>query len=156
MGGDSYVTRGYFGARSQQTGDTFLTLTPHTLSHGLLFAFLYYACAVFVSSASTVHLFLVILTRQFVCRLVCFLPEWHSQVSPPATEPPSYVSQTKHFGDQMDHFKYVQNKCTLTEDLCREQEIAFIPIVAESSGGWHRVALEQFQKLGSILARQTG
>ena len=102
------------------------------------------------------YLFLVILTRQFVCRLVCFLPEWHSQVSPPATEPPSYVSQTKHFGDQMDHFKYVQNKCTVTEDLCREQIIAFIPIVAESLGGWHRVALEQFQKLGSILARQTG
>ena len=94
------------------------------------------------------YLFLVILTRQFVCRLVCFLPEWHSQVSPPATEPPSYVSQTKHFGDQMDHFKYVQNKCRVTED--------FISIVAESLGGWHRVALEQFQKLGSILARQTG
>ena len=54
------------------------------------------------------YLFLVILTRQFVCRLVCFLPEWHSQVSPPATEPPSYVSQTKHFGDQMDHIKYVE------------------------------------------------
>ena len=126
------------------------------MSHGLLFVCLYYACAVFVSSASTVHLFLVILTRQFVCRLVCFLPEWHSQVSPPATEPPFYVSQTKHFGDQMDHFKYVQNKCTVTEDLCREQGIAFIPIVAESLGGWHRVAREQFQKLGSILARQTG
>ena len=78
------------------------------------------------------YLFLVILTRQFVCRLVCFLPEWHSQVSPPATEPPSYVSQTKHFGDQRDHFKYVQNKCRVTQDLCREQGIAFIPNVAES------------------------
>ena len=126
------------------------------MSHGLLFVFLYFACAVFVSSASTVHLFLVILTRQFVCRRVCFLPEWHSQVSPPATELPSYVSQTKHFGDQMDHFKYVQNKCRVTQDLCREQGIAFIPIVAESLGGWQRVAREQFQKLGSILARQTG
>ena len=44
----------------------------------------------------------------------------------------------------------------MTEDLCREQGIAFIPIVAESLGGWHRVALEQLQKLGSVLARHTG
>ena len=36
------------------------------------------------------------------------------------------------------------NKCRVTEDLCREQGIAFIPIVAESLGGWHKVALEQF------------
>ena len=34
--------------------------------------------------------------------------------------------------------------------------IAFIPIVAESLGGWHKVALEQFRKLGSALARHTG
>ena len=44
----------------------------------------------------------------------------------------------------------------MTEELCREQGIAFIPIVAESLGGWHQVALEQFQKLGSALARHTG
>ena len=48
------------------------------------------------------------------------------------------------------------NKCRVTEDLCREQGIAFIPIVAESLGGWHKVALEQFRKLGSALARHTG
>ena len=39
---------------------------------------------------------------------------------------------------------------------CREQGIKFIPIVAESLGGWHKVALEQFRKLGSALARHTG
>ena len=49
-----------------------------------------------------------------------------------------------------------ENKCRVTEELCREQRIAFIPIVAESLGGWHQVALEQFQKLGSALARHTG
>ena len=48
------------------------------------------------------------------------------------------------------------NKCRVTKDLCREQGIAFIPIVAESLGGWHKVALEQFRKLGSALARHTG
>jgi len=48
------------------------------------------------------------------------------------------------------------NKCRVTEDLCREQGIAFIPIVAESLGGWHKIALEQFSKLGSALGRHTG
>ena len=49
-----------------------------------------------------------------------------------------------------------ENKCRVTEELCREQGIAFIPIVAESLGGWHQIALEQFRKLGSALARHTG
>ena len=49
-----------------------------------------------------------------------------------------------------------ENKCRNTEELCREQGIKFIPIVAESLGGWHKVALEQFSKLGSALARHTG
>ena len=48
------------------------------------------------------------------------------------------------------------NKCRGTEELCREQGIKFIPIVAESLGGWHKVALEQFSKPGSALARHTG
>ena len=44
----------------------------------------------------------------------------------------------------------------MTEDLYWEQGITFIPIVAQSLGDWHRVAQEQFQKLGSALARHTG
>ena len=48
-----------------------------------------------------------------------------------------------------------ENKCRIAEELCREQEIAFIPVVAESLGGWHQVALDQFWKLGSALARHT-
>ena len=49
-----------------------------------------------------------------------------------------------------------ENKCRIAEELCREKEIAFIPVVAESLGGWHQVALDQFRKLGSALARHTG
>ena len=49
-----------------------------------------------------------------------------------------------------------ENKCRVAEELCREQGIAFIPVVAESLGGWHQVALDQFRKLGSALARHTG
>ena len=49
-----------------------------------------------------------------------------------------------------------ETKCRVAEELCREQGIAFIPVVAESLGGWHQVALDQFRKLGSALARHTG
>ena len=48
------------------------------------------------------------------------------------------------------------NKMRVTADLCDQQGIAFIPVVAESMGGWHRIALEQLRKLGSALARHTG
>ena len=39
---------------------------------------------------------------------------------------------------------------------CRRQGIIFLPIGAESLGGWHPVAVEQIQKLGSAMAPQTG
>ena len=48
------------------------------------------------------------------------------------------------------------NKMRGTAELCEQQGIAFIPVVAESMGGWHKVALEQLKKLGSALARHTG
>ena len=48
------------------------------------------------------------------------------------------------------------NKMRVTAELCDQQGIAFIPVVAESMGGWHKVALEQLRKLGSALARHTG
>ena len=44
----------------------------------------------------------------------------------------------------------------ITADLCNEQGISFIPVVAESTGGWHKIAIEQLKKLGSALARHTG
>ena len=49
-----------------------------------------------------------------------------------------------------------QNKMRVTADLCDQQGIAFIPMAAESLGGWHKVTLEQLRKLGSALARHTG
>ena len=48
------------------------------------------------------------------------------------------------------------NKMRGTADLCDQEGIAFIPLVAESMGGWHKVALEQLKKLGSSLAKHTG
>ena len=47
-------------------------------------------------------------------------------------------------------------KMRVTADQCDQQGIAFIPVVAESLGGWHKVGLEQLRKLGSALARHTG
>ena len=48
------------------------------------------------------------------------------------------------------------NKMRVTADLCDQQRIAFIPVVAESMGDWHKVAVEQLRKLGSALARHSG
>ena len=42
------------------------------------------------------------------------------------------------------------------EDLCRQQGLAFLPLVAESLGAWHPSAQKQVKKLGSALARHTG
>ena len=39
---------------------------------------------------------------------------------------------------------------------CRRQGIVFLPLAAESLGGWHPVAVAQLGKLGAALARQTG
>ena len=39
---------------------------------------------------------------------------------------------------------------------CRQQGIAFIPLAADTFGGWHGVANKQVQKLGRALARQSG
>ena len=41
-------------------------------------------------------------------------------------------------------------------ELCQAEGLAFIPIVAESLGGWHSVAVVQIKKIGSALARHTG
>ena len=41
------------------------------------------------------------------------------------------------------------------EEECRRQGIAFLPIVAETFGGWHPEAGRQVKKLGAALARGT-
>ena len=48
------------------------------------------------------------------------------------------------------------NKVRGAEEECRAQGIAFLPLVAESFGGWHNVADREVKKLGSALARHTG
>ena len=42
------------------------------------------------------------------------------------------------------------------EEDCRQQGIAFTPMVAESFGGWHSAAEQEVRKLGTALARHTG
>ena len=42
------------------------------------------------------------------------------------------------------------------EEECRRQGIAFLPLVAESFGGWHSGAQREVKKLGVALARHTG
>ena len=42
------------------------------------------------------------------------------------------------------------------EEECRRQGIAFLPLVAESFGGWHSCAQREVKKLGAALARHTG
>ena len=38
------------------------------------------------------------------------------------------------------------------EDECRRQGIAFLPMAAESFGGWHPAAEREFRKLGAALS----
>ena len=41
------------------------------------------------------------------------------------------------------------------DELCRTEGLAFVPIVAESLGGFHSVAIEQLTRIASALARHT-
>ena len=49
-----------------------------------------------------------------------------------------------------------ERKMRGAEEDCRQQGIAFIPMVAESFGGWHSAAEQEVKKLGTALARHTG
>ena len=42
------------------------------------------------------------------------------------------------------------------EEECRRQGIAFLPLIAETFGGWHAGAEREVKKLGAALARHTG
>ena len=41
-------------------------------------------------------------------------------------------------------------------NFCTIVGIAFLPLVAESFGGWHSGAVREVKKLGAALARHTG
>ena len=45
---------------------------------------------------------------------------------------------------------------TQSAEACRLEGMVFTPLVAETLGGWHEIAVEQIKKLGSALARHTG
>ena len=57
-------------------------------------------------------------------------------------------------GHALDH-AYTR-KVNGAEEECRRQGIAFLPLVAESFGGWHSGAVREVKKLGAALARHTG
>ena len=42
------------------------------------------------------------------------------------------------------------------EEECRRQGISFLPMAAESLGGWHPAAEREVRKLGAALSRHTG
>ena len=49
-----------------------------------------------------------------------------------------------------------ERKMNAAAELCRQQGIAFLPLAAESLGGWHQVAEREVKKLAAALARNTG
>ena len=49
-----------------------------------------------------------------------------------------------------------ERKMNGAEADCTRQGIAFLPIVAETFGGWHPDAKREVKKLGAALARHTG
>ena len=57
-------------------------------------------------------------------------------------------------GFALDHAH--KGKLDGAEEACRRQGLAFLPLVAETFGGWHPSAQTEVKKLGSALARHTG
>ena len=49
-----------------------------------------------------------------------------------------------------------KRKMSGAEEECRRQGITFLPMAAESLGGWHKVAVDQVEKLARAMARHTG
>ena len=46
-----------------------------------------------------------------------------------------------------------ERKMRTSADACRAQGITFLPLAAETFGGWHEVAVDQVRKLAGALAR---
>ena len=49
-----------------------------------------------------------------------------------------------------------ERKMTAAAEDCQQQGIAFLPLAAESLGGWHQTAEREVKKLAAALARNTG
>ena len=41
-------------------------------------------------------------------------------------------------------------------EACQREGVIFVPMVTESFGGWHEVAVTEGERLGAALARQYG
>ena len=52
--------------------------------------------------------------------------------------------------------KAFDRKLARVGEACRQQGLAFIPVAADTLGGWHKVAAQQIKKLGAVLARHKG
>ena len=57
-------------------------------------------------------------------------------------------------GHALDHA--YGRKINGAEEDCRGQGIAFLPMVAETFGGWHSAAQREVKRLGAALSRHTG
>ena len=42
------------------------------------------------------------------------------------------------------------------DERCAREGIVFLPLAADTFGGWHEVALEVFKRMGQQVARQVG
>ena len=40
-------------------------------------------------------------------------------------------------------------------EACQQEGVIFMPMVTESFGGWHEVAVTEVERLGAALARQS-
>ena len=49
-----------------------------------------------------------------------------------------------------------ERKMVGAAEACRSEGIVFLPLAAETFGGWHEVAVLQVNKLASALARHNG
>ena len=67
----------------------------------------------------------------------------------------SLTISEENFKDTTVHHAFVR-KANGAEEECRRQGIAFLPLVAETFGGWHSGAEREVKKLGAALARHTG
>ena len=52
--------------------------------------------------------------------------------------------------------KAFDRKVARVGEACRQEGIAFIPVAADTLGGWQKVAVQQIKKLGAVLARHRG
>ena len=52
--------------------------------------------------------------------------------------------------------KAFKRKVEGAAQACQEQGISFLPVAVETLGGFHKVAVEQIQRIGAALSRHQG